>query len=429
MEADAALARFNYGRNALPYAVTLRNGVYQRLRHMRADEDPRDYARAIDRESARLEADAARSVIAPDFVIDATLPAVEAARAQAVSLPEGDRLAEALTRQIATLHRLRARARSEAGVCRLPDGEAYYALTLHFRLGAAIAPREAHARALEHARALQAEAETLLRAHGLTSGGVAERLRALAADETQLYDATAEGKAEAVADMAAQLGRSRALVADAFAGLDLAPATVRRLPTRFEARGAQSRRVGPNYYVDLGEIHKRPRWTLGSVVHHEALPGHIMLAPFLRDAAPPALQERYAGGYEEGWAIYAEQLANELGAFEGAPLARLGYLQWRLFRMARIVADTGLHVLRWSRERAVAEMRALQGDSIAFISIEDDVTRMCAQPGIAAAQGLAALHIADLRARSRHLSLAQFHTAMLRRGPLAPPGLDQAVRV
>jgi uncharacterized protein (DUF885 family) len=104
-----------------------------------------------------------------------------------------------------------------------------------------------------------------------------------------------------------------------------------------------------------------------------------------------------------------------------------------LFRMARVVADAGIHALRWSRQRAVDEMRALQGDSIAFVSIEDDVVRICAQPGAYAAQGLAALHIAQLRARTQREAGAafdakRFHTAMLRFGALSPPGLDQAAR-
>jgi uncharacterized protein (DUF885 family) len=172
---------------------------------------------------------------------------------------------------------------------------------------------------------------------------------------------------------------------------------------------------------------------LPSVVHHELLPGHILQAPFERAAAPPALQVRYASGYSEGWAVYAEQLADELGAFADDPLGRIGYLQWMLFRMARVVADTGIHVMRWSRARAIEEMRALQGESIAFISIADDVDRFCVQPGLYAAQGLAALHLAELRETTRRAAhgrfeLARFHDAMLRRGPLSPPGLEEAAR-
>ncbi len=122
-----------------------------------------------------------------------------------------------------------------------------------------------------------------------------------------------------------------------------------------------------------------------------------------------------------------------MGAYAEDPLARIGYLQWMLFRMARVVADTGIHAMRWSRERAIEEMRALQGESIAFVSIETDVVRFVAQPGAHAAQGLAALHIAELRDRTRRdardFNLARFHNAMLRYGPLSPPGLEQAARV
>src|SRR5690606_8547208 len=131
------------------------------------------------------------------------------------------------------------------------------------------------------------------------------------------------------------------------------------------------------------------------------LPGHIYQAPYEGAAAPPLLQLRYASGYGEGWATYAEQLADETGAFEDDPLGRIGYLQWMLFRMARIVVDSGIHALGWSRARAIEEMRALQGEDIAFVSIEEDVTRICVQPGVYAAQGLAALHIAELRERTR----------------------------
>jgi uncharacterized protein (DUF885 family) len=174
-------------------------------------------------------------------------------------------------------------------------------------------------------------------------------------------------------------------------------------------------------------------WTLPSVVHHEVLPGHIHQAPYEGAANAPDLQRRYAGGYSEGWATYAEQIAGEAGAYDGDRLARLGYLQWMLFRYARVVADTGIHAMRWSRERAITEMRALQGDSIAFVSIEDDVTRFCIQPGAYAAQGLAALHIAELRERTRRTArggfdIRRFHTAMLQHGPLSPPGLDAAAR-
>ena len=436
-EADAALADFDWGQSGAPYPVTHRNGAYRRAAEMRANDRLGNAVREVAEDTGRIEGHAARGVIAPDFLLAATIPAVEAAaqRVRARGERRYEPLADAIAAQAETLRALLPQAGGEAGVWRLPDGERYYALTLQMQLGAAVDPREAHARALAHCRELQSQADALLRAQGLTQGDVGERLRALARDERYLYPDSGEGKAQAVAHMNQRLERVRPLLTGRLEGGD-APAQVRLLPAAQEAGGAMGRRQGNSYLVDLGAIRARPRWTLASVVHHELIPGHILQAARERAAQPAELQVRYAGGYSEGWACYAEQLADEAGAYASGgddPVDRIGYLQWMLFRTARVVADTGIHVMRWSRERAIAEMRALQGDSIAFVSIEDDVTRFCAQPGAFAAQGLAALHIAELRERTRRavrerFQEMRFHEALLRYGPLSPPGLEQAVR-
>lgn len=433
-EADAALAAFGWGESGSPYPVTHRNGAYRRAADMR--EQPGVGVRDVNEDTAQIEAQAARGIVAPDFVIDATIPALEAAaeRVRANGGRTYEPLAEAMAAQAEALRRLRARAGAEPGLWRLPDGESYYAQVLQLQLGAPLDAREAHARALARCRELQAEADALLRAQGLSEGAVGERLRALARRESSRYAASDEGKAAAVADMNARLARVRTLLAGAFAGggADTA-ADVRLLALAQEANGAAGRRQDTSYLVDLGNIEARAKWTLPSVVHHELIPGHILQARFERAANPPQLQVRYAAGYSEGWAIYAEQLADEAGAFADDALGRIGYLQWMLFRIGRVAADTGIHAMRWSRARAVEEMRALQGDNAGFISIEDDVVRFCAQPGVYAAQGLAALHIAELRERMRRsagarFDLARFHRAMLRHGPLSPPGLEQAAR-
>jgi uncharacterized protein (DUF885 family) len=270
----------------------------------------------------------------------------------------------------------------------------------------------------------------LLRAQGLTRGDVAERLRALAADPRYVVSDDA-AKTAAVAEMNARIARIRPLLASAIDGVADQPADVRRLAPNRERNGTQGGRRGTSYLVDLGA--PRASWTLPSVVHHELIPGHILQGPFEEGAGAPVLQRRYAQGYSEGWATYAEQLADEMGAFAEDPLGRIGYLQWMLFRVGRIVVDTGINALRWSREQAIEQMRMLQGDSVGFVTIEEDVVRFCAQPGAYAVQGLAALHIADLRERTRrsagvNFDLTRFHAAMLRHGPLSPPGLEQSAR-
>jgi hypothetical protein len=432
-EADAALARRDWGANALPYAVTHRYGAYRRAAEMREENDPDREAVNVHDDTNRLEGDAERGVIAPAFLLGPTVSAVEAA-ATRVLAADGDRymaLMGALTRQLEALRALQPRAPAEAGVWQFAGGDEFYAQTLQFHFGAPIDPHDAHELALTRCHALQAQVDALLRGAGMTRGDVAERLRALLVDRRHGYADDDAGKTAAVEDMNASLVRAREVLAPMIDGVADTAAEVRRLPVNLEAAGAQGRRAGAIYYVDLGA--PRPRWTLPSIVHHELIPGHILQAPYETAASAAALQVRYASGYSEGWATYAEQLADDAGAFADDPLARVGYLHWMLFRMARVVADTGIHALHWSRERAVEEMRALQGDSIAFVSIEDDVLRFCAQPGAHAAQGLAALHIADLRRRTERTAGAafdakRFHDALLRYGPLSPAGLDQAAR-
>jgi uncharacterized protein (DUF885 family) len=319
-------------------------------------------------------------------------------------------------------------------VWRLPGGEEYYAQVLKLSLGASIDPREAHQRALARCRELQREADALLRAQGLASGSVGERLRALMRDPRYLDSVDDAGATRTLLSMSGNLSRIRSRLGGVIAGGDSpadTPAELGRLPRAQENNGRAGRRTGPSYLIDLGA--PRPGWTLASVVHHELIPGHVLQSYFERRAAPLLeLQVRYAGGYSEGWAIYAEQLADEIGTFEGDPLGRIGYLQWMLFRYGRIVADTGVHVMRWNRQRAIDELRTLQGDSIAFVTIEVDVMRFAVQPGLYAALGLAAMHIGELRESTRRsardFTMLRFHDAMLRYGPLSPPGLTQAAR-
>jgi uncharacterized protein (DUF885 family) len=432
-EADAALSRYDFGDGVNPYTITHRAGAYRRVAELRDGDTPRRSANALDRETGRFQADAARGVAPPDFALAATIRAVEQARARVAASNDSaqQRVIDALTRQIEAMQGIAANASNEPGLWRLPDGEAYYAQVLKLAYGAAIDSREAHAMALDRCRTLQAEADALLRAEGLTQGDVGARLRALAADPRYLTGTTDAGKAVAVATMNEDVTRIRALMPQAFSNAEALQAEVRRVSNAREANGAAGGRSGTTYAVDLGR--PRPVWTLPSVVNHELIPGHILQASYERAAAAPALQGRYAAAYSEGWATYAEMLADELGGFAGNPRARIGYLQWMLFRVGRIVIDTGIHAMRWNRERAIAEMIALQGESIAFVTIEEDVSRFTVQPGQYAAQGLSALHIHALRERTRReargrFTLARFHDAMLRHGPLSPPGLDEAAR-
>lgn len=287
-----------------------------------------------------------------------------------------------------------------------------YAGALARAWGGPTQAKAAHWRALAEVRRLQVRADALLRGQGLGRGTVAERIAALFADPRFLYADDDAGRDRAVAEMNVRLAVMGPRLARAF-DLAMPAAEVRRMAPADAARGRGGYREPPAYYVDLKAIRERPAWTLPSVAFHETVPGHALQAAL--QSSDPARQA-YLGVYSEAWATYAEQLAADLGAYAGDPLGEIGYLHWRMFRMARVVADTGQGALGWSAERALAAMRDLQGHAIAFTSLEADVSRMAHQPGVFAAQGLGALEIARLRPK-RPTEWPQFHRSLLADGP------------
>jgi uncharacterized protein (DUF885 family) len=313
-------------------------------------------------------------------------------------------------------------------------GAADYAAALGQAYGGPVDPTAAHARARAAAEAAQARADVLLKGQGLAAGSVAERLRALAKDPRFLYPDDEAGRDRAVAEMNARLAAFRPRLKAALGDLPIAPAAVRRMSAADVAAGKGGYRTAPAdgqpgaYYVDLKAIRDRPMWTLPSVAFHEVIPGHLMQMPLQAAACPPDARIKMSGAYFEAWGTYAEQLCCDLGAYARDPLGEIGYLQWRLFRLGRIVADTGMGALGWSRERAAAEMTALQGRSIAFITIEADVARIAAAPGKYAAEGLGALALSDWRPKLRTLWPA-YHKAVLATGPWPFGELERRVKV
>ncbi len=262
-------------------------------------------------------------------------------------------------------------------------------------------------------RRLTARADGLLRGQGLARGTVAQRIASLFADDRYLYPDDDAGRERAVAGMNARLAALRPRLAAAFEKMAIPAAEVRRMSPADAARGRGGYREAGAYYVDLKAIRARPAWTLPSVAFHETVPGHaLQTAQQAAGPAAPGVLNIYA----EAWATYAEQLAAELGAYDGDPRGELGYLHWRLCRMARIVADIGLGARGWTEARAVAAMGAIQGPAIAFTTPAADVARMRQAPGIYAAQGLGALRIARLRPR-RPAAWPDFHARLLTDGP------------
>lgn len=260
--------------------------------------------------------------------------------------------------------------------------------------------------AMVEASSLLLRVTVLSRFEGVRGGANGAGLRVLAANPRWLYADDDSGRARAVADMNARLAALRPKLAKAFAGLELPMPEVRRSASENEARGGY--REPPVYYVDLRNIRSRPAWTLPSVAFHETVPGYALQAAVSGRPRPAC--------FSEAWAIYAEQLSRDLGAYVGDGRGEIGYLQWRLFRIARLLADIGQGVQGWSLDEAIASMRNLQGFDAAFVTIEADAARIRAQPGQYAAQALGALAIASARPQLPR-DWPAFHRAILADGP------------
>ena len=368
------------------------------------------YARALDGETARLRHDSAAGVVAPAFILDKTIRQMSSARAMPIAqwgvvtslarrtagFPKDfgalglkvatDQIAPAMDRQIAELKRQRLQAGADAGVWRLPEGDAYYAWALRAGTTTNLDPAHVHQLGLEQLAALQARMEPLLRAQGLTQGTPGERMTALGKDPRNLFPNTDAGREAILAYVNGRLADVRTRLPRAFATLAPGNLLVKRVDPAIE-NGAPDGYAGPGtidgsqpglYYINLRDTSIWPRYALPTLSYHEGIPGHVWQGEYTYKL-PLIRSLLQFNAYSEGWALYAEQLADELGVYEGDPLGELGYLQSLAFRACRLVVDTGIHAKRWTRDKAIEWFATTNGSTVMEVSAEVD--RYCVWPG------------------------------------------------
>jgi uncharacterized protein (DUF885 family) len=204
---------------------------------------------------------------------------------------------------------------------------------------------------------------------------------------------------------------------------------VRRVPPQTEAGAASAFSQAPAQdgsrpglvYFNLHDSAEWPKFCLATTVFHEGLPGHQFEGGLALSNKNLPLIRKASGfsGYGEGWALYAEQLADELGMYDDDPLGRLGYLKFQLFRANRCVVDTGIHHLKWSREQAIQYFVDQDGEAPGFATRE--VERYCATPGQACSYKLGHTVFVNLRAKAKaamgpRFDIKAFHDAVLNCG-------------
>lgn len=418
------------GGNFSPYVISQRGGAYANVpdfldsQHRIAGADDAQaylsrlsaFAKAMDNDVARQATDVAAGVVPPDFVCDLSLGQMRALRGQpadkvilttsigrkaAAAKLDGDWAARAqkivetevypaLDRQIAAMEKVRANAKPDTGVWALPGGDAYYADAVKASTTTNYSPEEVHQLGLTQVAEIGARLDAILKAQGMTQGTIAQRLMKLNEDPRQVYPATDAGREQMLADLNKDVADLYGLLPRAFNSLPKAKVEVRRVPAFIQDGAAngyyQSAALDGSrpaaFYINLKETSDWPRYNLKTLAVHETVPGHHLQIALAQESDRIPMLRRAGFGFSafsEGWALYSEQLADEMGAYEGDPLGQAGYLQSLLFRAARLVTDTGIHYKRWGRAKATQYMVDTIGNTES--RAQREVERYFSSPG------------------------------------------------
>ncbi|MBL8536092.1 MAG: DUF885 family protein [Hyphomonadaceae bacterium] len=477
IENSVAAAGFEVGGGAgAPYLVTQLTGSYTGIpdflvsQHQVTNRELADaylsrlsaYARVLDQETTRMGEDVAAGVLAPDFAIDGALRQLTAfagiapaenvlvatfaqklaqvadiadadktALAQRAQAIVADEILPAYQRQIAALNGVRPQATHDAGIWKLPRGEEMYAVSLRNQTTTSMTPDEIHTMGVELVASLNAEMDTILRANGMTRGTVAERVRALSRRPDQIYPSTPAGRERLLADLNAQVEAIKARMGEVCGTLARAALEIKRVPEYTEAgapggyyqsAALDGSRPGA-YYINLRDpATEWPKFTLPTLTYHEGVPGHHWQISIQQEAGElPFIRSALLGfnAYAEGWGLYAEQLADEMGMYANDPFGKVGYLQSAAFRASRLVVDTGIHAKRWTREQAIQSMVEATGDQESNIVTE--IERYCVWPGQACGymvgrQALLRMREAARTALGANFDIKGFHDAVLTNG-------------
>jgi uncharacterized protein (DUF885 family) len=274
----------------------------------------------------------------------------------------------------------------------------------------------------------------------LTTGSVAERVQALHKDPRFLLPNTDEGRKQLLARYQQILDQVNARMPEYFRIVPPEKLLVQRVPVSaennvagayYQAAAMDGSRPG-TFFANLRDVNETATWTMKTLAYHEGIPGHhfqISIAQNLKDL-PLIRQQTLYSAYAEGWALYAERLASEIGMYKDDPFGELGRLESEMFRAARLVVDTGLHAKGWTREQAIAYMVSTTGMNESEVVTE--VERYMGQPGQACAYKVGQLKILELRERAKaalgpKFDLKDFHAVVLENGGVPLTLLEREV--
>ncbi|HEX8937412.1 MAG TPA: DUF885 domain-containing protein [Sphingomicrobium sp.] len=390
------------------------------------------YPDQLDGELARMRAARGKGLVPPNFLIDKALNQLGIAlknserggtivdslvrrtkekgiagnweaRAARIATVE---VVPALQRQIGELEAERAVASDIAGMWSRPHGDEYYRWALKASTTTNLSPDEVHQMGLEQLAELQGRMDPILKSLGYTQGTVGERMQALAKDPRYKFSEGDKGREEIKAYIQERLAKIRAVLPRAFNTLVPGHLEVRRMspeqepgaPAAYGGAGSIDGKIPGKFWINLRTTDLHSKYSLPDLAAHEAIPGHVWQGEYANKL--PLIRTLLAfNAYSEGWALYAEQLVDELGVYDDFPVGRLGYLQSIAFRCCRLVVDSGMHAKRWTRQQGVDFFVRRNGSNP--LEVASEVDRYCSWPGQACGYKVGHSTINRLRDRAK----------------------------
>jgi len=336
---------------------------------------------------------------------------------------------------------LAAKSTADAGAWKLPDGKAYYQSRLEHFTTTTMTAAEIHALGLAEVARIQGEMQALFEAEGYdTTQSFPDLINGFAAEEKHYYPDTDDGRAQILADYTEMVAEISAGIADQFNRTPKAPVEVVRIPVFIEqgAPGGYYNRPALDgsrpgrFFANLYDIKGTPKYGMRALTYHEAVPGHHYQIALQQEQDDLPWFRKFMSytAYVEGWALYSERVALEMG-FQKTNFDKIGALQSELFRAVRLVVDTGMHDQKWTREQAISYMADNTG--LAMSDVVTEIERYIVWPGQATGYKIGQLTILRLRDEARaalddRFDIREFHDLVLSGGAVPLTILEDQIK-
>jgi len=321
------------------------------------------------------------------------------------------------------------------GISEGPQGMAYYQNRLEYYTTLDLSAKEVHEIGLKEVERIRAEMQAIVDEVDF-DGSLADFIRFLRTDP-QFYAETGEDLLKEARDIAKRID---AKLPAYFKTLPRRPYGVAKVPDAIAPKYTTGRYIGPSddtqpgyYWVNTYNLSNRPLYVLPSLTAHEAVPGHHLQGSLNRelgDSIPKFRRNMYISAYGEGWGLYSEYLADEMGIYR-TPYERFGKLTYEQWRACRLVIDTGIHAMGWTRQQAVDYF--MENTALSEHNINTEVDRYISWPGQAVSYKIGEIKIRELRKEAEEglkdkFDIREFHAVILEQGVVTLPILEQRVK-